>query len=268
MHPLVNIAIKAIRSASKIILRATDRLDTIQVEEKSFNNFVTEIDQQAEQEIIKIIHNAYPNHAILGEESGPSGISDYTWIIDPIDGTTNFLHDNPHFCISIGIQYKNRIEHGVIYDPLRQELFTATHGSGAFLNDHRIRITQQKQFTKAVIASSLGNKNSKDIANYLKISAAIFPQVASTRHSGSAALDLAYVACNRIDGMWGINLAPWDMAAGILIIQEAGGTVTDFNGTHNYLTTGKLIASNQNITKTILQIVKKKTLTVAPQVTI
>jgi len=258
MHPLVNIAVKAIRSASKIILRATDRLDTIRIEEKTHNNFVTEIDQQAEQEIIRIIHESYPDHAIQGEEGGSSGNSDYTWIIDPIDGTTNFLHGNPHFCISVGITYKNRIEHGIIYDPLRQELFTATYGSGAFLNDRRIRVTQENQFNKSVIATCFGNKNNKSIETYLKILASTMPQVGCIRRTGSAALDLAYVACNRVDGLWGINLAPWDIVAGALIIQEAGGIVTDFNGDHDYLTTGNIIAGNQNIAKTIWLIIREK----------
>lgn len=260
MHPLVNIAVKAVRSASKIIVRAVDRLDTIQIEEKSPNNFVSEIDKLAEQEIIRIIHESYPNHAVLGEEGGSSGSSDYTWIIDPIDGTTNFLYGNPHFCTSLGIKYKNRIEHGVIYDHLRHELFTATFGAGAFLNDRRIRISEQKYIAKSIIASSFGNKNSKDIETYLKILAVLLPNVASTRRTGSAALDLAYTACGRTDGFLGINLALWDMAAGVLIIQEAGGIINDFNGKHNYLTTGSLIGGNQNIVKALLQITKGKIL--------
>jgi len=258
MHPLINIATKAIRSASKIIIRATDRLDTIHIAEKAHNNFVTEIDQQAEQEIIRTIHESYPDHAILGEESGASGSSDYTWIIDPIDGTTNFFHGHPHFCISIGVKYKDRMEHGVIYDPLRQELFTATFGAGATLNDRRIRVAQQKQLEGTLIASSLGNKSNKELDNYLKILASILPQAAGMRRSGAAALDLAYIACGRIDGIFGMNLAPWDIAAGTLIIQEAGGIVTDFEGNNNYLTTGNVIAGNQNMSTIILQIVQKK----------
>lgn len=258
MHPLVNIAIKAIRNASKIILRATDRLDTIRIEEKNHNDFVTDIDQQAEQIIIQTIHESYPDHAILGEESGASGTSDYTWIIDPIDGTSNFLHGHPHFCTAIGIKYKNRIEHGIIYDHLRQELFTATFGGGSFLNDRRIRVATRKQFAGSLIATGFGNKTIKNIEIYLKILAAILPQAAGIRRSGSAALDAAYVACGRVDGFWEMNLAPWDIAAGALIIQEAGGIVTDFEGTSNYLTTGNLIAGNQYLSKTILEVVQKR----------
>src|SRR3990170_6087984 len=258
MHPLINIAIKAARSASKIILRATDRLDTIQIMEKGHNDFVTDIDQQAEQEIIRIIHESYPDHAILGEESGASGTSDHTWIIDPIDGTTNFFHGHPHFCISIGIKYKDRIEHGLIYDPLRQELFTATFGSGAFLNERRIRVADQKQLSGASIGTCFSNKNIKNIENYLKILAATLPHTTKIRITGSAALDCVYVACGRIDGFWGMNLAPWDIAAGTLIIKEAGGFVTDFNGNNDFMTTGNVIAGNQNISKILLQVVQEK----------
>lgn len=259
MHPLINIATKAARNASKIIVRATDRLDTIYVAEKNHNDFVTEIDEQAEAEIIRTIQESYPDHAILGEESGASGKSDYTWIIDPIDGTTNFLHGHPHFCISIGIKYKDRMEHGLIYDPWREELFTATFGAGAFLNEHRIRVAERKQLAGSLIATGFGHKSIKDIELYLKILASILPKAAGTRRSGSAALDCAYVACGRTDGFWEMNLAPWDIAAGTLIIQEAGGIVTDFNGGNNYLTTGNIIAGNQNISKIILEIVREKT---------
>lgn len=258
MHPLINIAIKAARSASKIILRATDRLDTIRIEEKTSNDFVTETDQHAELEIIRTIHEAYPDHAIIAEESGVSGSSDYTWIIDPIDGTTNFLHGHPHFSISIGVKYKDRMEHGLIYDPLRQELFTATAGSGAFLNDRRIRVAQRKQFTGSLIAASFGVKTNKNFERYLKILAALMPQVAGTRSSGSAALDCAYVACGRLDGFWQMNLSAWDIAAGSLIIQESGGIVTDINGENNYLIDGSIIAGNPYISTLLLELIREK----------
>ena len=255
MHPLINIAIKAARNASKNILRAIDRLDTIKIQEKSHNDFVTEVDQQTEQEIIATIRNAYPDHAILGEESGKSGNSNYTWIIDPIDGTTNFMHGNPHFCISIGIQYKNTIEHGLIYDPLRQELFTATSGRGAFLNARRIRVTQRQQFLGSIIACGFSHKMTA-LETYLKILAKLLPRAASIRRSGSAALDLAYVACGRLDGFWTTDFAPWDIAAGTLIVQEAGGIVTDFNGSSNYMKSGKIIAGNSHISTLLMQIIK------------
>jgi len=252
----MNIAVKAARSASKIILRVVDRLDTVKVTEKGTNDFVTETDQSVEQEIIQIIHESYPDHAILGEESGKSGKSDYTWIIDPIDGTTNFFHGHPHFCISIGVKFKDTLEHGLIYDPLRQELFTATRGTGAYLNDRRIRVAQRKQFEGSVISSGFVNKYVEDIGPYLKILATILPQAGGIRHSGSAALDLAYVACGRIDGFWEMHLSPWDIAAGAVIIKEAGGIVDDFTANGKYMETGNIIAGNQNIFNLILEVVK------------
>lgn len=258
MHPLINIATKAARNASKIILRATDRLDTIQISEKNRNEFVTDIDLQAEQEIIKTIRESYPNHAILGEETGIDGKDDHTWIIDPIDGTTNFIHGNPNFCISIGIKYKNRIEHGLIYDPLRQELFTATHGEGAFLNERRIRVSKKTQLHGSTIAAGFSNKKRNHIASYLKMLAAIMPQSARVRLTGSAALDLAYTACGRIDGSWGINFAQWDIAAGTLIVKEAGGIVTDLDGNSDYISSGDVISGNPNINKILLEITRDK----------
>lgn len=258
MHPLMNIAIKAVRNASKIILRATDRLDKIKVSEKQQNDFVTETDQQVEQEIINVIHDAYPDHAILGEESGKSGESDYTWIIDPIDGTTNFIHGVPHFCTAVAVQFKNVIEHGLIYDVLRQELFTATRGDGAFLNDRRIRVAQRKHLVGSIIASSFGNKSLKDIDTYLKILTTILPHAAGTRRSGSSALDLAYLAAGRIDGVWQMNLAPWNITAGSLIVKEAGGIVSDSEGNANYMTTGNLVAGNSHILNLLLQIIKSQ----------
>lgn len=258
MHPLINIATKAARNASKIILRALDRLDTIEIQEKNHNDFVTEVDKKVELEIISTIHNSYPDHAILGEESGASGTSDYTWIIDPIDGTTNFLHGHPHFCISIGVKYKNRMEHGLIYDPLRQELFTATYGAGAFLNDRRIRVSPRKKLVGSLIGTGFGNKTIKDINTYIKILTAMLPQAAGVRRSGSAALDCAYTACGRFDGFWEMNLAPWDLAAGAVIILEAGGVITDFSGTNDFMATGNIIAGNPYIAKAILQMVQEK----------
>lgn len=258
MHPLINIATKAARNASKIILRATDRLDTIRVEEKNPNDFVTEIDQQAENEIIRTIHESYPEHAIIGEEGGESGSDDYTWIIDPIDGTTNFFHGHPHFCISIGIKYKNRMEHGLIYDPLRQELFTATAGSGAFLNDRRIRVAQHKQLAGSLVTIGFGNKSAKNYSRYLKILAQLLPHAAGVRRSGSTALDCAYVAAGRIDVLYGMNLSLWDIAAGTLIIQESGGIVTDLKGKNSYLAEGNLIAGNPTIAKLLLEFSQEK----------
>jgi myo-inositol-1(or 4)-monophosphatase len=263
--PLMNIAIKAARSASKIIVRAIDRLDTLAIEEKKSNDFVTEIDKMSELEIVRVIRESYPDHAILGEEGGAVGEHDYTWIIDPIDGTTNFIHGHPHFCISIGIKHKDQMEHGLIYDPLRQEMFTATLGNGAFLNERRIRVSQSTQLMGSTIASSFNSSvNNHDFAVYLKILATIIPQAAGTRRSGSAALDCAYVACGRLDALWGIGCyAPWDIAAGTLIIKEAGGIVTDFDGEGNYLAKNNLVAANAYLSKILLQIINEKSVPVS-----
>lgn len=257
MQPLINIATTAARNASRIIIRSLDRLDTIKISEKHHNDFVTEIDQQSEQEIIATIRKSYPDHAIWGEEGGQSGKSDYTWIIDPIDGTTNFLHGHPHFSISIGIQYKDKIEHGLIYDPLRQELFTATRGGGAFLNDRRIRVGTRKSLTGSLIATGFNSKTIGYLPQYLKILSKLLPEAAGVRRSGSAALDFAYVAAGRVDGFWEFTLSPWDMAAGLLLVKEAGGWVTDFDEKENYFSTGNVIAANQKIHKLLLQIIQE-----------
>ena len=253
MHPLVNIAIKAARSASKISVRAQERVDQLEVTSKGLNDFVTEIDKQSEIEIIKIIHAAYPNHAILGEEGGASGENDYTWIIDPIDGTTNFIHGHPHFSISIAIQYKDKIEHGVIYDPLRQELFTASRGCGAFLNERRIRVSSRKNFEGSIIGIGYNNKRPQFLNTHLQMMANITPHVAGIRRSGSAALDFAYTACGRLDAACQMNISPWDMAAGVLLIKEAGGIVSDFDGGEDYLKTGNVMAANVKLLKLLMQ---------------
>ncbi len=258
ISPLINIAIKAARNASKIILRALDRMDTITIEEKGPNDYVTTVDRMAELEIIRTIHESYPHHAILGEEGGAVGSDDYTWIIDPIDGTTNFIHGHPHFCISIGVKYKDRMEHGLIYDPLRQEMFTATLGNGAFLNEHRIRVSQHKSLMGATIAAGFNGKKGQDFSLFLRILAAIIPQAAGTRRSGSAALDCAYLACGRVDALWGIGYAPWDIAAGTLIIKEAGGLVSDFDGGDNLFDKKEIVAANGNLFKLLMQIINEK----------
>lgn len=257
MHPLINIAISAARNASKIILRAVDRLDTITITEKNTNDFVTDADTQAEQEIIKTIHKAYPQHAILAEEGGATGKNDYTWIIDPIDGTNNFIHGLPHFSISIAVSYKNKVEHGLVYNPILQELFTASRGSGAFLNDRRIRVSNRKNFKGALIGTGYGLKNPKNIAPHIALLQKLLPETAGIRRSGSAALDFAYVACGRYDGFWELGLAPWDVAAGGLLVKEAGGVVSDFSGNEDYLSTGNVIAANPKIHKLIFTAVNE-----------
>lgn len=243
MHPMLNIAVRAARQAGIMIARAAQHTERLDVTAKGRNDFVTDVDRLAEQEIIRVIKKAYPQHAILAEESGDSGDSEICWIIDPLDGTTNFLHGFPHFCVSIGIRQRNRMEHAVIYDPLREELFTASRGKGAQLNDRRMRVTNRKDFNGALVATGFPFKYPKHHDAYMEMFRSIFPRVADIRRTGSAALDLAYVAAGRTDAYWEIGLEDWDLAAGILLVEEAGGTVTNFSGGDKVFGQGNVIAS-------------------------
>ncbi|MBV8801934.1 MAG: inositol monophosphatase [Gammaproteobacteria bacterium] len=258
--PIVNIAVKAARAAGDIIIRAVDRLDKIQITEKKPHDFVTEIDQQAEREIIHIIRKAHPNHAILGEESGKSAGKDFTWVIDPLDGTRNFIHGFPHFAVSIGIMHKEKMEHGVIYDPIRQELFSASRGKGARLNEHRIRVSKKTQLEECLLGTGFPFQlSSTHLDAQLSMLQAMVPLAGDIRRAGAATLDLAYVACGRLDGFWEMGLKPWDMTAGALLIKEAGGLVCDMNGGEDYLKTGNIIGGNPKIIKHLLKIIKKQT---------
>lgn len=256
-EPLINIAVEAARSAGTLITRAMKRLDTIKIAEKQPNDFVTEVDQRVEQEIISIIKKSYPSHSILGEESGEIEGDDYQWIIDPIDGTRNFIHGFPHFAVSIAITYKNKIEHGVIYDPMRQELFTATRGKGAHLNERRIRVAQRKHLEECLLGTGFAYRHA-DKTNTLpgKILESILPICGDIRRAGAATLDLAYVASGRLDGFWEIGLHLWDIAAGILLIKEAGGIVCDPYGGEDYLKTGNVVAANPAIMRQFLKTIK------------
>ncbi len=256
-EPILNIAVNAARAAGKIIIRALDRLDTVHVSQKKPNDYVTDIDQKAEQEIISIIRKAHPNHAILGEESGETAGNDYTWIIDPIDGTRNFIHGFPQFAVSIGISYKGKIEHGVIYDPVRQELFTASRGKGARLNDKRIRVGKNTELQNCLIATGFTQRNSSsELSTHLRIVETLIPLCGDIRRPGAATLDLAYVACGRLDGFWESGLHIWDIAAGILLVKEAGGLVCDLNGGEDYLDSGDVVVGNPKILKLLLKNIK------------
>ncbi len=259
MEPIVNIAIEAARKAGQIILRAVDRLDLVKVQEKGHNNFVTNVDQHAEAIIVDTIKKSYPSHSILAEESGYQEGSEKEdcWIIDPIDGTTNFMHGFPHFAVSIGIRYQDKIEHGVIYDPVRDEIFSATRGRGARLNNKRIRVTREHQIEKCLIGTGFPNRDHDPKLNFFLSSfATIYPKAAGLRRAGSAALDLAYVACGRLDGYWELGLSPWDMAAGSLIIREAGGLVSDFQGESQFLESGQIVAGSPKIYAALLTILQ------------
>lgn len=256
MHPLLNVAISAARSAGNIILRFCDRLDTVKTFEKKANDFVTEVDRLAEREIIQYIRHLYPHHGILAEESGHDKGNDYLWIIDPIDGTTNFIHGFPHFSVSIALQYKGRLEHGVVYDPLKQELFYASRGAGAYLNERRIRVTQQKELKGALIGTGFPFRNQELLDPYLKLFKQISLEVCGIRRAGSAALDLAYIAAGRLDGFWEFKLSPWDMAAGAVLIREAGGLLSDLAGGENFLESGDILAGTPKVLKNLLKLVQ------------
>ncbi len=256
MEPMLNIAIRAARNAGNIILRYTNRVDTLSISKKAQNDFVSEVDKKAEDSIINTILQAYPDHHIMAEESGTKDNSNsiYQWIIDPLDGTTNFLHGFPQYAVSIAITEKGKLYQAVVYDPLRDELFTASRGSGAMLNNRRLRVSNHHGLSGALLGTGFPFKQQEDLDTYLSMFRAVFPMTAGIRRPGSAALDLAYLAAGRLDGFWEIGLNAWDMAAGILLIQEAGGMVSDFSGTQNYLHTGNLIAGNPKVFNELLKI--------------
>lgn len=253
MHPMLNIAIRAARNAGSVIVRSIQHVEHLDVTTKGRNDFVSDVDRLAEHEIINTIHKSYPEHAILAEESGQQGDNDTVWVIDPLDGTTNFLHGFPHYCVSIAVIVRGKIEHGVIYDPLREELFTASKGAGAKLNDRRLRVTKRKELAGGLLGTGFPFKYPQHLTSYLDTFNTLFSQVADVRRGGSAALDLAYVAAGRLDGYWEIGLQKWDLAAGVLLIEEAGGVVSDFVGGDDYFEHGNLVVGNLAIQKRMLE---------------
>ena len=254
MHPLVNIAMSAARQAGDLALRYSEQLDRIKITEKKANDFCSEVDVKAEQIIIQTIRKHYPSHGIMAEESGMHEGSDETvWIIDPLDGTSNYLHGFPFYSVSIAVQHKKRIEHGVIYDPIRKEFFTASRGGGAQLNDTRIRISKQTQLSKALLGTGFPFRNKELCERHFATFQSLFGQCSGVRRAGSAALDLAYVAAGRLDGFWEFGLRPWDIAAGSLLIKEAGGLVGDISGGEQYMKTGNIVAGNPKLFKSLLQ---------------
>ncbi|PXX14021.1 inositol monophosphatase family protein [Nitrosomonas ureae] len=258
MHPMLTIAVKAARRAGNIINKASQNLDLLTVSKKSHSDYVSEVDGAAEEAIIKILLAAYPDHSILAEESGLQGDhkhSDYQWIIDPLDGTTNFLHGFPKYSVSIGLRHKGVLTHAVVYDPNNNELFTASRGGGAFLNDRRIRVSKRTKLEECLIGTGLPFRDLTHIDAYFAMLRDIVPRVTGIRRPGSAALDLAYVAAGRYDGFWEIGLAPWDMAAGCLLITEAGGLVGDLEGNGTHLESGQIIAGNPKVFAQLLQVI-------------
>jgi myo-inositol-1(or 4)-monophosphatase len=260
MQPLLNIAVSAARLAGEIILRHTELVDRVNITTKHNNELFSEIDVKAEQAIIQAIHKAHPTHGIIAEESGVHNPeADHVWIIDPLDGTSNYLHGFPFYCVSIAVRVKGRIEHGVVYDPLRHEFFTASRGRGAQLNDRRIRVSKKTQLQESLLASGYPFRKPELGAHYFKAYEALTHGSRGIRRTGSAALDLAYVATGRLDAAWECGLRPWDMAAGSLLITEAGGLVSDAQGGDSYLTTGNIVAGTPKVFKSLLQLLMPHT---------
>ncbi len=255
MHPMLNVAVKAARRAGSLIQRASLNLDAVRVEKKKHNDFVSEVDRAAEETILDVITEAYPKHAILAEESGAQrfGESEYEWIIDPIDGTTNFIHGHPQFAISIALAHKGQIQQAVVYDPSRNDLFTASRGVGAFLNDRRIRVSRRSFMNECLISTGFPVSDQSYVDTYLAMLKDVLAKTAGVRREGAASLDLCNVACGRVDGFWEFNLKPWDIAAGSLIVQEAGGIVTDMHGEQTWLESGDIVAGNPKILSQLLQ---------------
>lgn len=257
MHPILNVATKAAREAGKIINRGSQDVGSLNIRMKDVNDFVSEIDKNAEEAIIEVLKDAYPDHGFFGEESGKENAeAENVWIIDPLDGTTNFLHNFPAYCVSIALQQKGVITQAVIYDPVHNDLFTATKGAGAFLNDKRIRVTNRSKLQESLISTGFPFKDFSYFDTYIDIFRDMAKKTSGLRRPGSAALDLAYVAAGFSDGFFEINLSAWDIAAGSLLVQEAGGIVGDFEGNESWLDTGHIVAGNPKVFAQMLQVIQ------------
>jgi myo-inositol-1(or 4)-monophosphatase len=250
MHPTLTVAVKAARRAGNFINRSARDLDLLTITTKGPRDFVSEVDRTAEATIVETILEAYPDHAILAEEGtakGANADAENLWIIDPLDGTTNFLHGFPQYCVSIGLQQRGAITQAVIYDPVRNDLFTATRGRGAFLNDRRIRVSKRDHLRDCLVGTGFPFRDGSYLDTYLRMMKAMIEQTAGLRRPGAAALDLAYVAAGFYDGFWEVGLNPWDVAAGSLLVQEAGGLIGDLAGEGDFLHGGQVIAANPKI---------------------
>ena len=249
-----NIAEKAAVEAGRIMLRNARHLESLKISAKNPNDFVSETDLACEREILRHLHKAYPDHAVLSEEGGVSGSrdSEYRWIVDPLDGTTNFIHDIPHFAASIALMKNDSLLVGTVYDPCKNELFTATKGGGAMLNNRRIRVADRHRLEGALLGTGIPYSKNRDLDHYLRVLQSLIRDTAGVRRAGAASLDLAYVAAGRLDGFWEYGLEIWDIAAGTLLITEAGGIVGDFDGGHDHLRTGDTLAANPALLKKML----------------
>ena len=258
MHALLNVAVMAARRAGSVLIRKMSSLQKLKIEQKGHNDYVSDADLAAEKAVIDCILKHYPDHAILAEESGAQGESDHLWIVDPLDGTTNYLHGFPVFAVSIGVQINGRMEHGVVYDPMRQELFTASRGDGAQLDGRRIRISGQKQLERALVGTGFPFRQSeKELKPYLNMLGKTVLNTSGVRRPGAAALDLAYVAAGRLDAFWETGLAPWDLAAGSLLIREAGGIISGLDGSENFMDTGHVLCGTPKIYKDFAKLCAK-----------
>lgn len=260
MHAMLNIAVRAARAAGKVLVKAYENPQLLEISTKSENDFVTNVDRAAEEAIISTIQKSYPKHSILAEESGlqTGEDADYQWVIDPLDGTTNFTRGIPHFCVSIALTVKGVPHHAVVYDPIRDDLFTATRGSGAQLNGFRARVANSKSLDGTLLATGFPFRMKEILEDYQKVFNAYFVEAADIRRAGSAALDLAYVSCGRLDGYFEAGLKPWDTMAGELLVKESGGMVTDFAGGMNQQSSGNIVAANQKVIQQMLVLMRKK----------
>ena len=259
MEPMVTIALRAARKAGDLIVRASDELDRVGHQAKGVADYVTEVDIAAEQEILYQLGKAYPDHAFLAEESGQTGNakSDHLWVIDPLDGTSNFMRGIPHYCVSIACIVNGRLSHSVVLDPVRREEFTASRGRGAQLNGHRLRVSSRSDLRECLLGTGipfLGHEQQR-LPQYTQTLAELAGQCMGIRRAGAAALDLAYVAAGRFDGFWETGLERWDIAAGALLVKEAGGLIADLNGSERYLDNGQVVCGNPKIFKQLLSTV-------------
>ena len=257
-HPVLNVAIEAARAAGNIMRRELQRVDAIPVERKARHDYVSDVDRACEAEIVREIKRYYPDHAFHCEEGGVDGDSESVWVIDPLDGTSNFLHGLPHFATSIAYQLNGRTEHAVVYDPMREEMFTASRGHGAQLNSKRIRVSTRKSLDGAIIATSFPFRRRELLPVYSRIFQSVYNRVEDIRRIGTASLDLTWVAAGRMDGFFEIGLKPWDVAAGALIVREAGGVVMDFEGNDAVEDAGTVIAAPFKIMTPLRQLIGPK----------
>ncbi len=259
MHPLLNVAVMAARRAGNTLIKKMANLDQLKIEKKAHNDFVSDADRAAEKAVIDCIHKHYPEHAILAEESGASGDSDVVWIIDPLDGTTNYLHGFPVFAVSIGVQEKGRLEHGVVYDPMRQELFTASRGSGAQLDGRKIRVSGRSDLQNALIGTGFPFRDAgAETGPYMTMLQKTLQHTSGVRRAGAAALDMCYVAAGRLDAYFETGLHAWDLAAGAIIVREAGGIVSALDGSENFLDTGHVLTGTPKIYRDFAKICSRE----------